>query len=99
MGFIYILTNRSNTALYIGVTNDIVRRVYEHREHLFSNSHTAKYNEIKLVYYEMYHSITMAIAREKQLKKWNRLWKRQLITKFNPTWRDLFAEIVGASSN
>ena len=93
MGFIYILTNRTNHALYIGVTNNLLRRIFEHKEHLLPHSHTAKYNEIKLVYYEVFDSMLAAIAREKQLKKWNRVWKRHLITKFNPHWNDLYNQL------
>ena len=94
MAFIYILTNRTNQVLYIGTTNNLIRRVYEHKAHLLPQSHTAKYNEIKLVYYEMYSKMIDAITREKQLKKWNHTWKRDLITKTNPHWRDLYNEIV-----
>lgn len=93
MAFVYIFTNRSNNALYIGSTNHIIRRGYEHREKLLPASHTAKYNEWKLVYYEVCDSILVAAAREKQLKMWHRAWKRRLITKFNPHWRDLYEEI------
>ncbi len=94
MGFVYILTKRSNHALYIGTTNSLVRRGFEYKEHLLPKSHTAKYNEVKLVYYEMFGSMPQAIEREKKLKKWNRAWKRHLITKFNPHWRDLYDEIA-----
>ena len=93
MGFVYILTNRSNNALYIGTTSRLIQRTNQHKEHLFPQSHTAKYNEIKLVYYEVFGDMLSAIRREKQLKKWNRTWKRHLITKFNPHWRDLYNEL------
>ncbi len=93
MGFVYILTNRSNYALYIGTTSRLVQRTYQHKEHLLPKSHTAKYNEVKLVYYEIHDTMLAAITREKRLKKWNRAWKRHLITKFNPSWRDLYDEI------
>ncbi len=95
MGFVYILTNRSNNALYIGTTSNLIQRTYQHKEHLLPQSHTAKYNEVKLVYYEVFGNMLDAIAREKQLKKWNRSWKRHLITKFNPHWRDLYNELCG----
>ena len=93
MGFVYILTNRTNNALYIGVTSNLIQRIYQHKEHLLPQSHTAKYNEVKLVYYEKHETMLAAIAREKQLKKWNRAWKRHLVTKFNPSWRDLYTDI------
>ena len=92
MAYIYIITNTCNTVLYIGVTNNLVRRIYEHKHKMlkgFSNI----YNLKKLVYYEQYSSIGLAIKREKQLKKWNRSWKNSLIEKFNPSWRDLYDEI------
>lgn len=94
MKFIYILTNRTNDTLYIGTTNNLLRRVYEHKEHLLPKSHTSKYNQTKLVYYEVFDTMVAAIAREKQLKKWNHTWKRALITKFNPHWNDLYDQIV-----
>ena len=84
MHFIYILTNRTNNALYIGTTSNLIKRIYEHKEHLISNAHTSKYNQTKLVYYETYNDSLTALTRERQLKKWNRSWKRELISKFNP---------------
>lgn len=94
MYFIYILTNRTNSALYIGSTSDLIRRVYIHKEHLISKAHTSKYNHTKLVYYEIYDNSLAALTRQRQLKKWNRTWKRELITKFNPNWHDLYDEIT-----
>lgn len=89
-GAIYILTNHSNSVLYLGVTSDLHARVGQHRHRIHPDSFTAKYNCFKLVYYESYLRIEEAIDREKQLKKWNRAWKLNLINEFNPKWKDLF---------
>jgi len=91
--YIYILTNKSNRVLYIGVTNDIVRRVFEHRNKLV-DGFTKKYNLTKLVYYEVAENIESAIKREKQLKNWHRAWKVNLILQFNPEWNDLSNEFL-----
>ncbi len=82
--YVYILTNKRNGTLYIGVTNDIIRRIYEHRNET-SKGFSAKYALKNLVYYEIFNTMPDAIEREKKLKKWNRLWKIELIEKFNPT--------------
>lgn len=89
-GTVYIMTNEYGSVLYIGVTSDLFIRIPEHKNKIYSNSFTAKYNCIKLVYYETYPRIEDAITREKQLKKWKRAWKLELISKFNPEWKDLF---------
>lgn len=81
--YVYILTNKVNTALYIGVTNNLERRVYEHRNTDF-NIFTKRYKIHKLVYFEEYKNINDAIAREKQLKNWHRDWKFNLIKETNP---------------
>jgi len=94
MSYIYIITNTYHTVLYIGVTNNLIRRVYEHK-HKMQEGFSAEYNLSKLVYYEQFSDITQAIEREKQLKKWNRAWKDHLIDAFNPSWRDLYDEICG----
>ena len=86
--YVYILTNKSNKVLYIGVTNDLNRRMFEHKNKLVEGFST-KYNLDKLVYYEMTTEIGSALEREKQLKNWHREWKRNLIDGFNPRWRDL----------
>lgn len=88
MYYVYILTNRSNKVLYIGVTNDIARRVYEHKTKLIEGF-TKKYNLDKLVYLEETDSIESAILREKQLKKWRREKKIKLIESINPQWEEL----------
>ena len=92
--YVYILSNNYNTTLYIGVTNNLVRRVYEHKNHLDSSSFTARYHVEKLVYYEMYSEPEMAIAREKQLKGRNRKYKNTLIENENPQWIDLYPSII-----
>ena len=88
-GFIYILTNRSNTVLYTGVTSDLSQRILQHRAGTFENSFTGRYNVTKLVYYELFETIEEAIAREKQLKAGNRQRKMDLINRSNPGWADL----------
>jgi putative endonuclease len=90
---VYILANQRNGTLYIGVTNDIVRRGWEHRNDLV-DGFTKKYGVHLLVYYEMHGDIVSAITREKQLKKWRRAWKVRLIEESNPAWDDLWEEIL-----
>ncbi len=86
--FVYILTNKNNTTFYVGVTNNIVKRVFEHKSGL-TEGFTKKYKLRKLVYLEEYHNVREAIAREKQLKNWHREWKLNLIKKVNPNFDDL----------
>ncbi len=88
MYFVYILSNWDDSVLYIGVTGNLPRRLYEHREHLVPGF-TSKYNVHKLVYYEETSDVYSAISREKQLKKWSRIKKNVLIEKMNPEWKDL----------
>jgi putative endonuclease len=90
--YVYILASRRNGTLYIGVTNNVIRRVFEHKEK-FNNGFTKRYNVVKLVYYEIFEDINEAILREKRLKKWNRNWKLSLIEKDNNAWRDLYYEL------
>jgi putative endonuclease len=90
---IYILTNKRNGTLYIGITSDLIKRIYQHKNGCV-DSFSKKYNTHILVYYEQYMDMYEAIAREKQLKKWNRSWKLQLIDEFNPHWVDLYDEII-----
>ncbi|MDO8966034.1 GIY-YIG nuclease family protein [Algoriphagus sp.] len=92
-GAIYILTNNHNRVLYTGVTNDLVRRIFEHRDGLSPKSFSAKYNVTKLVYFESFHSIEEAISREKQIKGGSRKKKEDLINSINPDWKDLWEEI------
>jgi putative endonuclease len=89
--FVYILASKRNGTLYIGVTNDVERRTYEHKNNVFPGF-TQKYGVHMLVYYEMFTDIDDAITREKQLKKWNRAWKIRLIEKHNPKWEDLYTK-------
>jgi putative endonuclease len=91
--YIYILSNKRNGVLYIGVTNSLLRRTFQHKTKEDKNSFTAKYKTDKLVYYENYKYIEDALSREKELKKWNRSWKIKLIEKDNPTWRDMFRDM------
>ncbi len=91
--YIYILASERNGTLYIGVTNDLIRRVYNHKNKLVEGF-TKKYNIDMLVYYETTENIEAAIIREKQLKKWNRSWKLELIEKSNPDWKDLYFELI-----
>jgi putative endonuclease len=90
---VYILASKRNGTLYTGVTSDLVKRVWEHKNDLVEGF-TRKYGVHTLVYFEMHHEMAEAIQREKQLKKWNRAWKIELIEKTNPGWRDLWQEIV-----
>ena len=94
MYYVYILANRTNTTIYIGVTNDLRRRIYEHKQHFDSNSFTAKYDVTKLVYFEETESINTAIEREKQIKGWSRKRKNKLVTSKNPEWKDLYDTIL-----
>lgn len=87
------MASKKNGTLYIGVTNNLVRRVYEHKEGLIEGF-TKKYNVKNLVYYEVYNDSYEAIKREKAMKKWLRNWKIDLIEKTNPDWKDLYAEII-----
>ena len=86
--FVYILSNYTNSTLYVGMTNDIKRRLYEHKSKLIEGF-SSKYNTNKLVYYEETSDVKIAIQREKNLKKWNRQWKEELIKKTTPDFKDL----------
>lgn len=90
--YVYILSSKKYGTLYIGVTNNLIRRIYEHRNDLIEGF-TSKYSVHGLVYYEQTTNITEAINREKQLKKWNRKWKINLIEETNPDWHDLYDEM------
>ena len=92
-GYTYILSNKNNTALYIGVSSKLKQRIFEHKNKKYKNSFTFKYKCDKLVYYEGFDNIVEAIYREKQLKAGSRAKKIELITCFNPTWDDLFERI------
>lgn len=90
--YVYIMASKKHGTLYIGVTNNLVRRVYEHREGLM-DGFTKKYNVKCLVYYEVCEDVKAAISREKAMKKWYRHWKIQLIERMNPEWQDLYDAI------
>ena len=92
--YVYILSNRTNVAIYTGVTNDLVRRVYEHRHEQDPNSFTARYGVHKLVYFEETSDVRAAIEREKQIKSWSRAKKNKLIGKKNPQWEDQYETIL-----
>ena len=87
--FVYILASKRNGTLYIGVTNNLLKRVHQHKSDI-TEGFTQKYNVHNLVYFEAYNDIRDAITREKRMKKWNRAWKIKMIEKSNPNWEDLF---------
>ena len=91
--FVYILANKRNGTLYIGITDNLIKRVYEHKNNLI-DGFTKKYNIHGVVYYETTNDIQSAINREKQLKKWIRKWKLELIEKENPEWKDLYDDLI-----
>jgi len=93
---VYLLASGRNGTLYIGVTSDLVRRAWQHRNHLVEGF-TQCYKVDKLVWYEPHADMAAAIGREKQIKKWNRAWKLRLIDETNPSWRDLWPDITGQS--
>ncbi len=92
--FVYLMTNRDNSVLYTGFTNNIIRRVHEHKEGL-ADGFTKKYNVKKLVYFESFDDVDMAITREKQIKAGSRAKKERLINSVNKEWKDLWDEIRG----
>ena len=89
---VYIMASRRNGTLYVGVTSALVKRVWEHREGL-ADGFTKEYGLKTLVWYELHGNALAAITREKQIKKWNRIWKLSMIEKMNPEWKDLFGSI------
>jgi putative endonuclease len=92
--YVYILASRIGGTLYVGVTNDLIRRIGEHKLKV-AGSFTKKYEVSRLVYFEVFEQIEQAIHREKRLKKWPRAWKISLIEKDNPNWIDLYPQIAG----
>ncbi|PPD13875.1 MAG: GIY-YIG nuclease [Methylobacterium sp.] len=96
--FVYMLATRRDGPIYVGVTNNLVRRVQEHKSHAV-RSFTQHYNVDRLVYWEVFDEPALAIDREKQLKKWRRAWKIALIQKDNPDWLDRFGELCGDRQN
>ena len=91
--YVYILASKKNGTLYLGVTNDIARRIYEHKNNLV-DGFTKKYSVHCLVYFEVCEDVRVAIQREKNIKKWRRRWRIELIEKNNPDWRDLYFEVI-----
>jgi putative endonuclease len=91
--YVYILASRKNGTLYVGVTNDLVRRAYDHKSNVIQGF-TEKYGVHNLVYYESYTDVRDALTREKRLKKWKRQWKINLIETKNPDWIDLYEQII-----
>ncbi|HDY68827.1 MAG: GIY-YIG nuclease family protein [Candidatus Scalindua sediminis] len=89
--YIYLLTNWNNKVMYVGVTNNLIRRIYEHKNKLVKGF-TKKYNVNKLVYYEVTQDVIAALTREKEIKKWRREKKDRLVNRMNPTWKDLSLE-------
>ena len=92
VGYVYIVNNKSHSTLYIGVTNDLCRRIGEHKNHLIKNSFTDKYNLENCIYFEEFTSITDVIIREKEIIKWKRQKKNDLINRRNPDWKVLVTE-------
>ncbi len=90
---VYILASKPRGTLYTGATNDLIKRIWEHKND-FVAGFTEEYKIHCLVYYELHEDIKSAILREKQIKKWNRLWKIELIEDFNPEWNDLYNDIL-----
>jgi putative endonuclease len=91
--FVYILASKKNGTLYIGVTSDLIKRVWQHKNNLI-DGFTKQYNMHQLVYFEDTSDVESAIKKEKQLKAWNRQWKINLIQKSNPTWEDLYPSLL-----
>ena len=93
--YVYILANNTNVAIYIGVTSDLLRRVYQHKHDMDPDSFSAKYQTHKLVYFEETDDVWSALEREKQLKGWRRSKKNWLVETMNPQWRDLYPDLLG----
>jgi putative endonuclease len=92
-GWVYIITNRPDGTLYVGVTSDLARRAWEHREGVY-DGFTKRYGLKRLVFYERYDDITAAIQREKTIKHWPRAWKVRVIHRMNPDWADLYDQLA-----
>ena len=93
--YVYMMSNKNRNVLYTGVTSDLIRRVYEHRNHLIKDSFTARYHVTDLVYFEQTTDVRAAIEREKQIKSWSRSRKNALVESQNPTWIDQYPELIG----
>ena len=92
--YVYILASKKNGTLYIGVTSDLIKRVYEHKNNLVEGF-TQKHHVHELVYFEQTNGVNSAITREKQMKKWRRQWKIELIEQQNSAWKDLYFDLIG----
>lgn len=90
---VYIMTNKPHGTLYVGITNNLIRRVLEHKNNIVGGF-TSRYKLYKLVYYDCTSDVNSAIAYEKKIKKWNRQWKIDLVTKFNKNWDDLYCKLI-----
>jgi putative endonuclease len=95
--YVYFLASRPGGAIYVGITNDLVRRVYEHKSGAVKG-HTKRYGIDRLVHFEAYDDVRNALQREKNIKHWPRAWKTKLILEQNPSWRDLFEDVAGPES-
>ncbi len=93
--YVYILSNNTNVAIYTGVTRNLIKRVYEHKNNLEPKSFTSRYKIHKLVYFESTTDIYSAISREKQIKSHSRKWKNELVNSLNPEWIDLYPSLLG----
>jgi len=93
-GYVYFMTNKNKTTIYCGVTSDLPKRVFEHKNHTYQKSFSAKYNLEFLVYYKGFLRIEEAIAREKQIKAGTRKKKEELINSLNPEWKDLYSDVL-----
>lgn len=93
-GYFYILANATNDVLYKGSTTDLIRRTYEHKNHMYKDSFTDKYNVTRLIYFECYDDISEARVRETQIGKWSRAKKNKIISKMNPKWKDLYWDLL-----
>ena len=91
---VYMLASSRNGTFYVGVTSDLIARIWQHREHMV-DGFTKRYEVTKLVWHELHATMDSAIQREKRIKKWNRDWKLRLIDEMNPSWRDLWPDITG----
>jgi putative endonuclease len=91
---VYILASKRNGTLYVGVTSDLIQRIWQHRQDLIEGF-TRRYNVKLLIWYELHDDMSSAITREKQIKEWRRAWKIELVERLNPTWKDLWTEIGG----
>ena len=92
--YVYIMANQQGNVIYTGVTNDLPKRIYEHKKHVDKSSFTARYNVEKLVYFEATSDVKVAIEREKQIKGWSRKNKNKLVERKNPNWVDLYDSIL-----